>query len=131
MWGKTMTNKKAKSRITENDKKIGLELRVLRRKAKMSQSALGQALDLTFQQIQKYEKGSNRISALRLYQISKIFDVEIDHFFKCVDIPYSQQLKTYKQNQPIQKFKGVLPEKKLRFELSIFDQATSSTQTLV
>lgn len=47
----------------------------------MSQEGLGEQLAVTFQQIQKYEKGTNRISASRLYEVSKIFDVPVDYFF--------------------------------------------------
>jgi len=48
----------------------------------MSQTKLGEALDVTFQQIQKYEKGSNRIGASRLQQIARVLDVEPAFFFE-------------------------------------------------
>jgi len=47
----------------------------------MSQTSLGNALDLTFQQILKYEKGSNRVSAGRLQRIAQILDVPVTFFF--------------------------------------------------
>jgi len=47
----------------------------------MSQEKLGESLDVTFQQIQKYEKGSNRVSASRLFDISRILDVPVQFFF--------------------------------------------------
>ena len=50
----------------------------------MSQTRLGELLDLTFQQIQKYEKGTNRISAGRLFDIARIQGVPIDYFFEGV-----------------------------------------------
>jgi transcriptional regulator with XRE-family HTH domain len=50
----------------------------------MSQEKLGAALKLTFQQVQKYEKGTNRIGASRLLQIAKILDVPVDFFFEGV-----------------------------------------------
>jgi transcriptional regulator with XRE-family HTH domain len=49
---------------------------------KMSQTTLGNALGLTFQQVQKYEKGTNRISASRLQQISQILQVPVSFFFE-------------------------------------------------
>ncbi|MDR6896477.1 transcriptional regulator with XRE-family HTH domain [Bosea sp. BE271] len=49
--------------------------------AGVSQEKLGEALGLTFQQVQKYEKGSNRISASRLQQIAKMLDVPVSFFF--------------------------------------------------
>ncbi len=47
----------------------------------MSQTTLGDAIGLTFQQVQKYEKGTNRISASRLYDLARLLDVPIEHFF--------------------------------------------------
>jgi transcriptional regulator with XRE-family HTH domain len=55
----------------------------------MSQEKLGEEIGLTFQQIQKYEKGSNRISASRLYQISRILNVPVQYFFE--DVPDSDR----------------------------------------
>ncbi len=48
----------------------------------MSQEKLGEAVSLTFQQIQKYERGSNRIGASRLYQLSRVLDVPVAFFFE-------------------------------------------------
>ncbi len=47
----------------------------------MSQEKLGEAVGLTFQQIQKYERGANRIGASRLYELSRILDVPVSFFF--------------------------------------------------
>ena len=47
----------------------------------MSQEKLGKALGLTFQQVQKYERGANRIGSSRLFQLSKILDVSVSFFF--------------------------------------------------
>jgi len=47
----------------------------------MSQTTLGKAVDLTFQQIQKYERGSNRMGSSRLYEFAKVLDVPVSHFF--------------------------------------------------
>jgi transcriptional regulator with XRE-family HTH domain len=48
----------------------------------MSQTTLGDAVGLTFQQVQKYERGSNRISASRLVEFAKVLDVPVSHFFE-------------------------------------------------
>ena len=53
----------------------------------MSQEKLGDALDLTFQQVQKYEKGTNRIGASRLQQISLILQVPVSFFFEGAPAP--------------------------------------------
>lgn len=63
------------------DKHVGSRLRLRRTILGMSQSKLGKALGLTFQQIQKYERGANRIGASRLYHIARLLDVPIDFFF--------------------------------------------------
>ncbi|MCQ8781641.1 helix-turn-helix domain-containing protein [Mangrovibrevibacter kandeliae] len=60
----------------------GARLRQLRISAGVSQEALGNALGVTFQQIQKYEKGTNRISASRLYEICCFFEVSSTYFFE-------------------------------------------------
>ena len=60
---------------------VGSRERLRRTLLGMSQEKLGQALDLTFQQVQKYERGVNRIGSSRLYHLSKILDVPIAFFF--------------------------------------------------
>ena len=63
------------------DRHVGSRVRMRRMLIGMSQEKLGDALDLTFQQVQKYEKGTNRISASRLQQISCILGVSIDYLY--------------------------------------------------
>ncbi|KFG68120.1 helix-turn-helix transcriptional regulator [Microvirga sp. BSC39] len=62
------------------DKEVGSRVRMRRMSIGMSQEKLGDMLGLTFQQVQKYEKGMNRISVARLIEIAKILGVDI-HFF--------------------------------------------------
>src|SRR3984893_14801430 len=71
--------KKAPSPI---DKHVGSRVRMRRMMLGMSQEKLGDALGLTFQQVQKYEKGTNRIGASRLQQISQILQVPVAFFFE-------------------------------------------------
>ena len=61
---------------------VGSRVRLQRMIRKVSQEKLGEMLKLTFQQVQKYEKGTNRISASRLYQIAAFLDVPIEFFFE-------------------------------------------------
>ncbi len=63
------------------DVHVGARLRVRRTLLGMSQTTLGEAIGLSFQQVQKYERGANRISASRLYDLSRLLDVPIQHFF--------------------------------------------------
>jgi transcriptional regulator with XRE-family HTH domain len=60
---------------------VGSRLRMRRSMMGMSQESLADSVGLTFQQVQKYERGSNRVSASRLYQFSKILDVPVAYFF--------------------------------------------------
>ena len=64
------------------DKHVGSRVRMRRVLIGMSQEKLGEALGLTFQQVQKYEKGTNRIGASRLQQISTILAVPVSFFFE-------------------------------------------------
>ena len=63
------------------DAQVGNRVRIRRMLIGMSQERLGDLLGLTFQQVQKYEKGINRIGAGRLFEIARILDVPIDFFY--------------------------------------------------
>jgi transcriptional regulator with XRE-family HTH domain len=63
------------------DIEVGKRIRAQRRLLGMSQSALAERLDLTFQQVQKYEKGANRVGASRLQRVADCLNVPISHFF--------------------------------------------------
>ncbi len=69
------------------DKHVGSRVRMRRMMLSMSQEKLGDALHLTFQQVQKYEKGTNRIGASRLQQISHILQVPVSFFFEGAPTP--------------------------------------------
>lgn len=74
-----MANKKQPNPI---DIHVGSRVRMKRMMLGMSQEKLGEQLGITFQQIQKYEKGANRIGASRLQQIARIFNVPVGYFFE-------------------------------------------------
>lgn len=63
------------------DVHVGSRVRLRRTMLGMSQEKLGKAISLTFQQVQKYERGANRIGASRLYELSKVLDVPVSFFF--------------------------------------------------
>ena len=63
------------------DRHVGNRMRMRRLLIGMSQEKLGEMLGITFQQVQKYEKGSNRVSASRLYQVAKVLSVPVQYFF--------------------------------------------------
>ncbi len=66
------------------DAQVGNRVRIRRMLIGMSQERLGDLLGLTFQQVQKYEKGVNRIGAGRLFEVSRILGVPIDFFYEGV-----------------------------------------------
>ena len=63
------------------DVHVGARARVRRTLLGMTQTDLGDALGLTFQQVQKYERGTNRIGAGRLYDLARVLDVSVEYFF--------------------------------------------------
>jgi transcriptional regulator with XRE-family HTH domain len=75
----TVATKKAPNPI---DKHVGSRVRMRRKMLAMSQTKLGDALGLTFQQVQKYEKGTDRIVASRLQQLSNVLQVPVAFFFE-------------------------------------------------
>lgn len=74
-----MSESKLPSKI---DHLVGQRLRWRRRELRLTQEQLGEKLGLTFQQVQKYEKGVNRISAGRLYELSTVLDIPVLYFYE-------------------------------------------------
>tara|TARA_R110000868_G_scaffold46352_5_gene153171 strand:+ start:4671 stop:5051 length:381 start_codon:yes stop_codon:yes gene_type:complete len=67
---------------------VGSRIRLRRQLMKMSQEKLGDELGVTFQQVQKYERGANRVGASRLYRLSRVLEVPIQFFFEDLsDLP--------------------------------------------
>lgn len=85
MAGENSEQPKAESRPSPIDVHVGSRIRLRRSLLGMSQEHLGDALGVTFQQIQKYERGANRVGASRLFDISRVLDVAISYFFD--DLP--------------------------------------------
>src|SRR3954470_9370983 len=67
------------------DVRVGVRLRLRRNMLGLSQEKLGEMIGLTFQQVQKYERGANRIGASRLYELSRVLDVPVSFFFDDTD----------------------------------------------
>src|SRR5262245_11197529 len=61
---------------------VGQRIRLRRTLLGMSQEKLGEALGLTFQQVQKYERGANRVGSSRLFQLSRVLEVPVSYFFE-------------------------------------------------
>lgn len=73
------------------DVHVGARVRLRRTLLGMSQEKLGEAIGLTFQQVQKYERGANRIGASRLYDLSRVLDVPVSFFFDDMSDDAAQQ----------------------------------------
>ncbi|MBL4836152.1 MAG: helix-turn-helix transcriptional regulator [Kordiimonadaceae bacterium] len=78
------TNHKVAQQISV-DKFVGGTIRARRRQLKITQSELGKSVGVTFQQIQKYEKGANRVGAGRLFHIASTLSVPVEFFFEGVE----------------------------------------------
>ncbi|MEZ5668421.1 MAG: helix-turn-helix domain-containing protein [Alphaproteobacteria bacterium] len=75
------------------DVHVGSRVRLRRTLLGMSQEKLGEAIGLTFQQVQKYERGANRIGSSRLFELSRILDVPVSFFFD--DMPGEVATSSY------------------------------------
>ena len=79
--GPTTGGAEREGRSSPIDAHVGARIRLRRTLMGMSQERLGEALGLTFQQVQKYERGVNRVGASRLFDLSRVLDVPISFFF--------------------------------------------------
>lgn len=77
------------------DREIGERIRAVRKDRKMSQETLGQRVGLTFQQVQKYEKGVNRISAGRLIEVATVLNVSAEELIKGLQPPLKDQAPSF------------------------------------
>lgn len=80
------------------DVHVGSRVRLRRMLIGMSQEKLGEALNLTFQQIQKYEKGANRIGSSRLYKISQLLGVSVQFFFDDMPVEAAGESAGFSEN---------------------------------
>src|SRR5215470_12424295 len=85
--GEAVVGADKEGRPSPIDVHVGSRIRLRRTLLGMSQERLGEALGLTFQQVQKYERGVNRVGASRLFDLSRVLDVPISFFFD--DLPES------------------------------------------
>jgi len=81
----TSTHRKTKGRPDRIDVYVGSRMRERRAILGLSQEKLADVANVTFQQVQKYEKGTNRMSASRLYTFAKFLDVSINYFYVGMD----------------------------------------------
>lgn len=80
-----MTTKHGPRSANPVDTHVGTRIRLRRQILKMSQEKLGDMLGVTFQQVQKYERGANRVGASRLWKLGRVLDVPVSFFFEGLD----------------------------------------------
>jgi transcriptional regulator with XRE-family HTH domain len=97
------------------DVHVGSRLRMRRTLLGLSQQKLGEKLSLTFQQIQKYERGANRIGASRLFELSRILDVKPAFFFE--EMPTGSSLQVAGIQDPADEFEHEFLGKRETLEL--------------
>lgn len=95
----------SKRRTNDIDHYIGKSLKALRKAKGLSQNDLGDILGVTFQQVQKYELGQNRLSAASLYKLSLHFEVSLDSFFK--QFGGIEKIETLRFEKNDQDFEGI------------------------
>jgi transcriptional regulator with XRE-family HTH domain len=86
------------------DIQVGNRVRIRRMLIGMSQERLGDLLGLTFQQVQKYEKGVNRIGAGRLFEVARILNVPVDFFYEGLRAEPSQSGASEAESAPVMEF---------------------------
>lgn len=82
-------------RISDVDRQVGARVKAVRNHLRMSQSTLASKIGVTFQQVQKYEKGMNRVGASRLQRIADALGVSVSSFFDNDAIPTGFDLSEY------------------------------------
>ncbi|WP_291365966.1 helix-turn-helix domain-containing protein [Acetobacter sp. UBA5411] len=92
------------TRVSDLDAHVGARIRLRRTMLGMSQEKLGEAISLTFQQIQKYERGTNRVSASRLFEIAKVLDVPIGFFYDDMPLAPTAPPPEATQSAPVMGF---------------------------
>lgn len=118
---------------TSVDEYVGLKLKIKRSALGITQNELGDMVGITFQQIQKYEKGANRIGAGRLYELATILNVPINYFFdgykgKNIQNVLNDNKITYNSEQ---NYESNIPDKEIitliKFYSRIKDKKTRSS----
>ena len=89
--GKKMTEKLGPRSPNPVDVHVGARVRLRRKILRFSQEKLGEQLGVTFQQVQKYERGANRIGASRLWKLSEVLDVPVNFFYDGLSTEYGGQ----------------------------------------
>jgi transcriptional regulator with XRE-family HTH domain len=98
------------------DVRVGARLRLRRTMLGLSQEKLGEAIGLSFQQVQKYERGANRIGASRLHELSRVLDVPVSFFFDDTDPVRAPAMDEFAE-LPTEEFESDPPREREMVEL--------------
>jgi transcriptional regulator with XRE-family HTH domain len=122
-----------KNSSTDVDALVGERVRSRRLQAKMSQATLGEAIGVTFQQIQKYEKGANRIGSGRLFKIAEVLQCDVTEFYDSVrnnptivSTPFSRFLAT---NEGVAIIEAMVKIKSQALRRAVIDIAEKLAET--
>lgn len=111
------------------DRHVGERIRLRRTTLAMSQADLGEQLGVSFQQIQKYERGSTRVSASRLWDIARALEVNIAYFFapKSVDNTPSQLLLSREGHDLVNAFRHIASARRRALLLNLIAELAQPT----
>jgi transcriptional regulator with XRE-family HTH domain len=116
------------------DVSVGRQIRIARQQRDMSQSALADSIGVTFQQVQKYEKGTNRVAASRLVQIAKVLRIDLGVLFEGIEMPDAgndnipaQELFTKQGLALLKAFHGI-SDQRLRVKMLALLQAVAEAE---
>jgi transcriptional regulator with XRE-family HTH domain len=110
---------------------VGQRLKLLRKLGKYSQTDLGTELGLSFQQVQKYESGTNRISASRLFELGQFFNVKADYFFDGLrndDNPTKEELSDAALTAVISRIKDDKTKERILSFIEDFSSVSSNSR---
>ena len=108
-----------RSKTNKIDKVIGKKLLALRVKHGLTQTDIGYIIDVTYQQVQKYEKGSSRMSASMLINIAKHFAVPIQYFFQSFEDEQNKiiPLPFFDEKETLLKYFNTIPSRRIRKQM--------------
>ena len=110
------------------DKHVGARLRAARLEAGKNQTQVAEALGVTFQQVQKYERGTNRISAGTLHELSRLFDTPVQFFFDGLGVTGRRGNKEVAPLDPLTRFGGTAEGRKV---VTAFERADPEVRRLL
>jgi transcriptional regulator with XRE-family HTH domain len=89
---------------------VGSRIRLRRTLLGMSQQRLGEAIGLTFQQVQKYERGANRVGSSRMFELARVLEVPISYFFEEMGADTAQRGRQHAMGHAIEVFETAEPD---------------------